>query len=317
MTSRKLDPNVRRLLEMLQAEGGPAIETLPPGEARRISSEAHRRFGGVAEPMASVVEAAAGGIPVRVYTPENATAPAPAVVYFHGGGWVLCSLDTHDVICRAIARRAGAVVVSVDYRLAPEHKFPAAIDDCYAATCWTAANAARLGIDPARIAVAGDSAGGNLATAVCIKARDERGPAVALQALIYPVADLSGFETASYREFAEGYRLSQAQMQWFRDQYLARPEDARHPYASPLLAEDLRGLPAALVITAECDPLRDEGTAYARRLEDAGVPVEYKCYAGMVHPFFSMSGAIPQAFDAFEQVAGAVRAARAQSSARI
>ena len=231
------------------------------------------------------------------------------MVYFHGGGWVVCDLDTHDVVCRAIARRAGAVVVAVDYRLGPEHKFPAAVTDSYAATEWVAANAERLGIDPKRISVGGDSAGGNLGTVVSLMSRERNGPAIALQVLVYPVTDLSSFETASYREFAEDHRLSRSLMEWFRDHYLASPADGWHPYASPLLAQDLRGLPPALVITAECDPLRDEGEAYAKRLEGAGVAVTGTRYAGMIHPFFSLCGAIPRALDAIQEVADAVRIA--------
>ena len=227
-------------------------------------------------------------------------------MYFHGGGWVIGDLDTHDVVCHAIARRAGAVVVSVDYRLAPEHKFPAAVVDCYAATEWVSANAERVGIDPARISVGGDSAGGNLAAVVCLKSRDENGPRIALQVLVYPVTDLSSFATGSYGEFAEDHYLTRSLMEWFRGYYLSSTEDARNPHASPLLAASLSDLPPALVITAECDPLRDEGEAYAKRLEQAGVPVTCMRYAGMIHPFFSMSGAIPRAFDALQQVAEAV-----------
>jgi acetyl esterase len=231
------------------------------------------------------------------------------MVYFHGGGWVVCDLDTHDVVCRAIARRAGAVVVAVDYRLAPEHRFPAAVTDSYAATEWVASNAEQLGVDPQRITVGGDSAGGNLGTVVSIMSRERRGPRIALQALVYPVTDLSSFETPSYLEFAEDHQLTRRLMEWFRGHYLASPEDAANPYASPLLAHDLRGLPPALIITAECDPLRDEGEAYAKRLESAGVEVTCTRYAGMIHPFFSLSGAIPRALDAIQQVADAVRMA--------
>jgi acetyl esterase/lipase len=227
---------------------------------------------------------------------------------------VIGNLETHDVPCRAIARRSGAVVVSVDYRLAPEHKFPAAVTDAYAATVWVAQNAARLGIDPGRLCVAGDSAGGNLAAVVALKSRDENGPPIALQALVYPVTDLSSFDTDSYREFAEDHYLTRVLMEWFCDHYLASGDDRRNPHASPLLALDLRGLPPALVITAECDPLRDEGEAYAKRLKDAGVAVTSTRYAGMIHPFFSLAGAIPQALDAYQQIADAVRAAGHQSS---
>jgi acetyl esterase len=236
------------------------------------------------------------------------------MVYFHGGGWVICDLDTHHVVCSAIAHRAGAVVVSVDYRLAPEHKFPAAVVDAYAATQWVFANAGRLSIDPARISVGGDSAGGNLAAVMCLKTRDENGPPIALQVLIYPVTDLSSMATASYLEFAEGYQLTKSLMEWFRDLYLGDPSAARDPYASPLLAADLHGLPPALILTAECDPLRDEGEAYGKRLADAGAAVTCTRYAGMIHPFVSLSGAIPRALDALQQVAEAVRAARLDQS---
>ena len=222
---------------------------------------------------------------------------------------MVCDLDTHDMVSSAIARRAGAVVVSVDYRLAPEHKFPAAVTDCYAATVWVAANADRLGIDRRRICVGGDSAGGNLGAVISLKSRDEDGPPIALQVMVYPVTDLSSCETPSYREFAEGHYLTRAQMDWYRDHYLSSAADAKDPYASPLLARDLRGLPPALVITAECDPLRDEGEAYAKRLTEAGVTVTCTRFAGMIHPFFSLSGVLPQAFGAIDQVAAAVRAA--------
>jgi acetyl esterase len=267
---------------------------------------------GTPEAVASVADhlipGPGGDIPVRVYVPEG-SAPRPALVYFHGGGWVICNLDTHDVVCRALARRAGAVVVSVDYRLAPEHPFPAAVDDCYAATAWVAANAQELGVDPERVCVGGDSAGGNLAAVVSLRSRDEQGPAIALQAMVYPVTDLSSFETESYVEFATDHQLTRPMMEWFRNHYVPNAADWLHPYASPLLAPDLSRLPPALVITAECDPLRDEGEAYARRLEQAGVPVTCTRYAGMIHPFFSLSGAIPRALDAIQQFADAVKSA--------
>jgi acetyl esterase len=312
MLSEKLDPTVRLLLQAIEAQGNPPMESLPPAEARKLAIETLKPVAGPPEPVRSVenlrIPGPEGEIPIRVYTPD-APSPAPGLVYFHGGGWVICDLDTHDVPCRAIARRAGAVVVSVDYRLAPEHKFPAAVTDCYAATAWVARNADRLGIDRNRISVGGDSAGGNLAAVVALKSRDEHGPAIALQAMVYPVTDLSSFDTDSYHEFAEGYQLTKVEMEWFRDLYLNSAGDARNPYASPLLALDLRGLPPALVITAECDPLRDEGEAYAKRLQDAGVPVMRTRYPGMIHPFFSLPGALPQALEAYQQIADAVQAA--------
>jgi acetyl esterase len=309
MLSPKLDPAVRQLLEAAEAEGNPPLESFSPEEARKLAIESLKTAGGTPEPVRSIENLRIPGpdceIPIRIYTPD-APAPRPALVYFHGGGWVVCDLDTHDVVCTAIAHRAGAVVIAVDYRLAPEHKFPAAVTDSYAATAWVASNAKKLGIDPKRISVGGDSAGGNLAAVVSLKSRDQDGPAIALQVMVYPVTDLSSFATPSYQEFGENHYLTKSEMEWFRDHYLRSMEDARDPHASPLLTLDLSELPPALIITAECDPLRDEGEAYAKRLANDGVAVTYTCYPGMIHPFFSLSGAIPQAFDAIQQVANAV-----------
>lgn len=316
-TIDKLDPNVRSILEMIEAQGDPPLETLPVAHARAMVIEKSKPVEGTPEAVRSIenlrIPVPGGDIGIRIYTPD-APAPRPALLYFHGGGWVVCNLDTHEVICTAIAHRAGAVVISVDYRLAPEHKFPTAVTDCYAATAWVASNAARLGIDPKRICVGGDSAGGTLATVVSLKSKREKGPAIALQAMVYPVTDMSSFDTGSYSEFADGYSLTRSMMEWFRDHYLSGVADRDNVYASPLLATDLTGLPPALVITAECDPLRDEGEAYAKRLEQAGVPVTFKRYAGMIHPFFSWSGVIPQALEAIQQVADAVKTSGRQSS---
>ena len=313
MIDSRLDPQIRIILEQVEAEGGAPLETLGPIEARQAAIDGLAPWKGEPEPVANVenrvIAGPQGPLPVRIYTPD-APGPRPALVYFHGGGWVVCDLDTHDVVCRAIARRSGAVVISVGYRLAPEHKYPAAVIDCYAATCWVAENASHLGVDPRRIAVGGDSAGGNLAAVVAQRSRDESGPPIALQVLVYPVTDLSSFDTPSYREFAEDYFLTAAEMVWFRDHYLARPEDARCAHASPLLASDLHGLPPALIITAEFDPLRDEGEAYAARLVEAGVPVRCTRYPGMVHPFFSMVGGVKQSLEAIAEVAAAVAACR-------
>jgi len=309
MLSPKLDPTVRFLLEAIAAEGNPPLESFSQVEARKVAEEAMKLVGGKMEPLRSIenlrILGPAGEIPIRIYTPES-PAPHPALLYFHGGGWVVCNLDTHDVVCSALAHRAGAVVIAVDYRLAPEHKFPAAVIDCYAATLWVASKAEKLGVDPKRISVSGDSAGGNLAAVMSLKGRDENGPAIALQVMVYPVTDLSSFDTQSYQEFGEDHYLTKKEMEWFRDHYLRNMDDARNPHASPLLAKDLTRLPPALIITAECDPLCDEGAAYAKRLSGAGVPVTYTCYPGMIHPFFSLSGVIPQAFDALQQVADAV-----------
>ena len=310
MTRNKVYPEVRTLLEALDAEGAAPLESMSPGEARQAATEALQAIAGEPEEVARVENVSIPHpdrpIPIRIYTPAG-DGPFPCLVYFHGGGWVVCDLDTHDVVCRAIARRAGAVVVNVDYRLSPEAKFPAAVDDAYAAVQWVAANAGRLGVDAHRMGVGGDSAGGNLAAVMCLRARDESGPRLALQVLVYPVTNLASFDTPSYREFGDGYYLTRAEMEWFRGHYLARGEDALNPYASPLLAEDLRGLPPALVITAECDPLRDEGEAYAKRLAEAGVEVAGVRYTGMIHPFFSLGGVFSQGRRAIEQVAAAVR----------
>jgi acetyl esterase len=309
VTDDRLHPEVRAVLTAIEAAGGPPLESMRPAEARQAAIAGLKDVDGDPEPVARMedmrIPGPAGDIPVRVYTPEG-SGPFPALVYFHGGGWVVCDLDTHDKVCRAIARAGSAVVVAVDYRLSPEHKFPAAVEDAYAATRWVASNADRLGVDPRRIAVGGDSAGGNLSAVISLRSRDA-GPPVALQVLVYPVTNLASFDTGSYREFAEGYHLTRAEMEWFRDCYLARAEDALSPDASPLLAEDLRGVAPAVVITAECDVLRDEGEAYAERLREAGVLVSWTRYAGMIHPFFSMPGAISDGRKAIQQVAEAVR----------
>jgi acetyl esterase len=248
---------------------------------------------------------------IRIYASDR-RGVRPALIYFHGGGFVLGNLDTHDPICRSLAKESGAVVIAVDYRLAPEHKFPAAVEDAHTATLWIAANAEQLGIDARRICISGDSAGGNLATVVARRCRDAGGPVLASQVLIYPVMDLSSFETGSYRELAEGYFLGRAEMQWFAGHYLASASDGRHPEASPLLAPDLSGLPPALVITAEFDPLRDEGEAYARRLEQAGVPVTLSRYPGTIHGFVVMRGVLADGRQAILEIAkfvGSVSAA--------
>jgi acetyl esterase len=234
------------------------------------------------------------GQPVRAraYTPRDAReGPLPLVAWLHGGGWVTGDLDSHDATCRSLANTSGCKVIAIDYRLAPEHKFPAGLDDCHAAIAWLAAHADENGIDPRRIAVAGDSAGGNLAAAVALMARD-RGPAIAFQLLVYPVTH-HAFDTPSYREYGNGYLLTEEGMRWNWNHYLPDAAAGLDPLASPLLAADLRGLPPALVVVAECDPLCDESEAYARRLADAGVPVECRRYDGMLHAFFTLG----QVFD--------------------
>jgi len=245
-----------------------------------------------------------------VYRPAGVASGTalPVLVFYHGGGWVIGDLDTHDVQCRQITAEAGITVVAVDYRLAPEHKFPAAVDDAWAATRWVVAHASELGVDARRVAVAGDSAGGNLAAVVAIMARDAGGPAIALQVLIYPVTDV-GAESKSYRDFAEGYMLTRDGMRWFTNHYLKSPGEAQDWRVSPLRAASLAGLPPALVITAGFDPLRDEGAAYASRLTDAGVQVDYINYGGMIHGFMPMGKLISTGNRATSHVAASLRQA--------
>jgi acetyl esterase len=251
---------------------------------------------------------------LRACNAPEAASPLPVLVFFHGGGWVIGDLDTHDGICRMIANRANCGVVSVDYRLAPEHKYPAAAEDAYAALLDVHARAEEFGFDGTRIAVGGDSAGGNLSAVVAQMARDRGGPAVAYQALVYPVCDFS-FKTGSYRDNAEGYMLTRDSMRWFWGHYLANDADGIQPYASPLRAESLAGLPPALVITAEFDPLRDEGDAYAARLKEAGVAVKHSPYPGMIHGFFQLAEIIPAGKAAIEEVSAELKKVFEKSAA--
>ena len=277
-------PLARDLIAQMSAL--PPLETLTVEEARERAMEMTRRMG-PGEPVAAVRELAAPGpggeIPIRVYYPAG-DGPFPALVFFHGGGWVVGNLETADAWCRAVTNAAGCALASVNYRHAPEHKYPAAAEDAGAATRWVADNADRLNLDAARLGVAGSSAGGSLAIVAALQARAAGRPALCCQVLNVPVADFS-FETASYRRNADGYGLTLNAMRWFWDHYLARPEDGAAPHASPLRAPDFSGLPPAFVATAEFDPLLDEGAALAERLRAAGVPVEYRRYDGMIHMF--------------------------------
>jgi acetyl esterase len=283
-----LDSEIEAAFFAESADDAPAF-SLGVEESRAAEYE-FIELCGPEEPVASVVDrtvtVAGGEIGVRVYTPEGA-GPFPCLVYFHGGGWVAGDLNTMDRPCRTFANGAGCVVVSVDYRCAPEHKFPTAADDSYAAATWVAEHAAELNIDAARIALGGDSAGGNLTAVVSQMARDNGGPDIAFQLIIYPVIDFS-FDTPSYHEVGEGYGLTTPMMEWFWQQYLADPADGSNPYASPIRAASLAGLPPAAVFVAGYDPLRDEGIAYGEALRAAGVAVDVRCLDEMVHGYLQM-----------------------------
>lgn len=275
-------PEINGLLEQMGMDPIPSFESLSPEGARRFMKGMFPAAD-EPEPVGDVMDLEIGdnGIPVRVYVPEG-TGPHPTLVYIHGGGWVLGDLDTYDATCRALANTTDFMVVSVDYGLAPENTFPGPLEDCYTVLKWVFDDAAAMQVDTDRVAVGGDSAGGNLAATVSLLARDRGGPDIAHQSLIYPVTN-HAFDTASYEENAEGYLLTKGAMEWFWDHYLDNEIDGKHPYASPLLAKDLEGLPPATVTTCGFDPLRDEGAAYAARLDDAGVPVNHVNYDDAIH----------------------------------
>ena len=283
---KKLDPRVAALIQEWEERDSPPLESLTPIQVREAINAVIRESGGNAGVVSKIQDLSipgnGGQIPIRIYTPGGGNS-FPILLYLHGGGWTFGSLDTHNNICCTLSSGASCVVASVDYRLAPEHKFPAAVEDAYAAAHWVRDNAGRIGGDPSRIAVGGDSSGGNLATALTLLSRDRKGPYLVHQMLVNPATNLSAFDTKSYREFAEGYVLTRAEMEWYRGNYLEKEEDWLNPYASPLLADDLSDLPPAFVVTSEFDVLRDEGKAYADRLREAGVPVRYTCVPGMIH----------------------------------
>jgi acetyl esterase len=307
-----LRPELRALLDQQAASGRPPLHRQSVDQARAFHAQDAAPLNGEAVPVAAVADRAvrgpAGDLPVRVYTPEG-EAPFPIVVFFHGGGWVVGTLDTYDPLCRALAAAVPAVVVSVGYRLAPEHRWPAAVEDAYAATLWASRHAADLGGAQHRLAVAGDSAGGNLAAVVALGARDRGGPAIAFQLLVYPALDAAG-DTGSWREYAEGFYLTAAGMRWYWDHYLGGADGAA-PDASPLRAAFLGGLPPALVVTADHDVLRDEGEAYAARLREAGVAADAHRVEGVVHGFFRWRAVTGAADAALQDAAAALRSALA------
>jgi len=301
-----LDSDTKNVLDMLESLGMRDLADLTPEEARnlqmtpppavptRVGDVENRYIPGPDEDLA-----------VRIYSPDGDTTTG-ALVYFHGGGWVIGDLDSHDETCRRLCSGAGVKVIAVHYRRAPETTFPGPVEDCYAATAWVARHAGELNIDPGRVAVGGDSAGGNLAAAVALMARDRDGPQLCFQLLIYPVT-AADFDTGSYRDNAEGYLLSRRAMQWFWDQYVPDLAQRREPYAAPLAAPSLAGLPPALIQTAEYDPLRDEGEAFAAALERAGIAVKSTRYDGLIHGFFGMQDAVAATRPALAEAVGALR----------
>ena len=288
-----LDPATKAVIDMMTQYFPPTIAGLSADEfrallaERRVEQPPGDEVGAVED---RTIDGPLGPIPIRIYRPAGDAGPHPGVVFFHGGGFVIGDLESHDAFARRICTAVDAVVVSVDYRLAPEDPYPACAEDSYAATRWTAEHADELGIDPTRLAVAGDSAGGNLSAVVALMARDRGGPSLAYQVMIYPVIDLTDarHSYASQRDNAAGYMLTTEHMEWFRRQYVSDDAQAAEAYCSPIMAELLAGLPPACVVTAEFDPLRDEGEAYARALAAAGVPVTAYRADGMFHGFFSM-----------------------------
>ena len=299
-----LTPGAKAALDSITATAAP-FDQLTVEQARAGLVTTLGGLGAPAEEVGHVEErevpAGSRSVRVRVYRPRGA-GPHPLVLLLHGGGWALGDLETHDGVARAICNAAPAVVVAVDYRRAPEHRFPAALEDAFACLVWSAENARALGADPGRIVVGGDSAGGNLSAALALLARDRRAAAIAGQVLVYPVLD-ARCDTPSYRENGSGYFLTLEKMQWFWKMYLPEGDDGSNPYASPLRSTDLSGLPPALVITAEYDPLRDEGERYVAALRAAGVHATCKRYDGQIHAFFSMGGVVPEAHDVIEQAA--------------
>ena len=309
-----LDSDAAAVFKAFQDAGRPAYESVSPAEAREFYLQA--RFVSNPEPpqLQSIeplaIPSPAGSIAARVYTPvklRKANELAPCLVFFHGGGWVIGNLDSHDVVCRKLADEGQLIVISVDYRLAPEHKFPAAVEDAVAATTWIAGHAKELGIDASRLMIGGDSAGGNLAAVVAISARDGNGPAIAGQVLIYPAVDFA-MKHPSHREPETSILLTHSVIRWFCNHYLNGAADIDNWKASPARAQTLAGLPPSYVMTAGADPLRDEGDEYAARLKQAGVGVTYRHFPGQFHGFFTMGKLLPQANVALTEIAGWLKA---------
>lgn len=314
-----IDSQIQAILDQFVKFGPQPLEQLSPDGARNnpslknaveemaaesLANRAIHLLKPMPEPVALInhiqIPTPEGGVLARVYTPKG-EGPFPVLVYFHGGGWVIGSLDLYDSSCRGLCNAVKCIVVSVAYRLAPEAKFPAGVNDAYLATQWVMNNAASLNGDPKRVAVGGESAGGNLAAVVCLKIKAENGLMPVAQLLIYPVTD-SRMNTESMNKFTETKPLNKAMMNWFYSHYLENESDKNNPFVSPMLAEDLKGLPPAIIVTAEYDPLRDEGEAYAKRLSDAKCLFDYTRYEGTVHEFFSLTGLTDKSKLALENV---------------
>jgi acetyl esterase len=310
-----LDLTTAALLKRMSGEGGPALHELPVEQARTVLKALSDATGiakaDVHSSLDQQIPGPNGEIPIRIYWPRTSTEGGllPALILYHGGGWILGDIESHDAIARYLCRQGDVVVVSVDYRLAPENKFPAGVEDCYAALEWVAENAAKIGIDARRIALTGDSAGGNLTIVMSLLARARSGPDIAFQIPVYPCVDCR--ESADYssrKKFGNGeYFLTSADIAWINGKYFSTADEAKDFRASPIVTKDLSGLPPALLITAGCDPLCDEGALYARRLSAAGVPVEYRCYSGTIHGFLSFAGVLDAGREALDLIADRLR----------
>jgi len=315
-----LDPTIRKLLDMAAASGRPAINSLPPPETRQMMRDTRAPVQGAFLDSVAAddrrIPGPAGEIPVRIYRPKSAPASAklPLLVYFHGGGWVIGDIETHHTMCQRLSEAGNLAVVSVDYRLAPEHRFPASVDDCWAATVWASANAASIGAEGSRIAVGGDSAGGTLAAVVALMARDRGGVQIGFQLLLYPAVDALA-NTGSLAKNADGYLLTREAMVWFYDHYIPDAADRSDWRASPLRARTFAGLPPAMIVTAGFDPLLDEARVYADRLAHDGVTVEYVEHGSMIHGFLGMPGVLPQARRGLAMAGQAVREALVDGAA--
>ena len=303
-----LDPQARALIDLMIEKGVPPTHTLTPEQARAFYRD--RRGFTQPEPpaMAEVRDLSVGALRLRLYRPHTSGQALPVLLYLHGGGWTIGDLDTHDVLCRQLAREAGGAVVAVDYRMGPEHRFPAAVDDCVEAFRWVLAQAPDLHLDPRRTAVGGDSAGGNLAAALCLVQRDAGQPLPGFQLLIYPATDMRAV-APSHTTNGQGYMLTSDSIAWYRGNYIADAAQWTDWRASPLLAASHAGLPPALVLTAGFDPLRDEGLQYANALSAAGVPTQYVCFERQIHGFITMGRVIEEAHTAVALCGAALRRA--------